>query len=151
MTNHCSPETVESGLTTFPPFQFPFYGLPYQVGALFSVLKNGVYALKSALRQSCRHLLVVDLFSAHSQNIADITYCYKSQNNRYHLFTHLRYLISSKTSERSKQMAYQTYSLLIVDENVSRWIEVFAISIEAAKADVAAAYGSSQVVQWSVK
>ena len=48
-------------------------------------------------------------------------------------------------------MAYQTYSLLIVDENVSRWIEVFAISIEAAKADVAAAYGSSQVVQWSVK
>lgn len=48
-------------------------------------------------------------------------------------------------------MAYQVYSLLIVDGDFSRWIEVSAISIEAAKADVAAAYGSIQVLQWSVK
>lgn len=48
-------------------------------------------------------------------------------------------------------MAYQTYSLLIVDGDFSRWIEVPAVSIEAAKADVAAAYGAIQIVQWSVK
>lgn len=48
-------------------------------------------------------------------------------------------------------MAYQTYSLLIVDGNFSRWIEVPAISIDAAKADIAAAFGSVEVVQWSVK
>lgn len=48
-------------------------------------------------------------------------------------------------------MAYQTYSLLIVDGDFSRWIEVSAVSIEAAKADVAAAYGEIQIVQWSVK
>lgn len=48
-------------------------------------------------------------------------------------------------------MAYQIYSLLIVDGDFSRWIEVPAISIEAAKADIAAAYGSVEVVQWSVK
>lgn len=39
--------------------------------------------------------------------IDDITYCYKGQNKRYHLFTRLRYLISSITSARSKQMTYQ--------------------------------------------
>lgn len=48
-------------------------------------------------------------------------------------------------------MAYLTFSLLIVDGDFSRWIEVSAISIEAAKADVAAAYGPVQVVQWSCK
>jgi hypothetical protein len=48
-------------------------------------------------------------------------------------------------------MTYQIYSLLIVDGGFSRWIEVPAISIAAAKADVAAAYGSIEVVQWSVK
>lgn len=48
-------------------------------------------------------------------------------------------------------MAYQTYSLLIVDGTFSCWIEVPAVSIEAAKADVAAAYGSVEIVQWSVK
>jgi hypothetical protein len=48
-------------------------------------------------------------------------------------------------------MAYQTYSLLIVDGDFSRWIEVSAISIEAAKADVAAAYGEIKVIQWSIK
>ncbi len=48
-------------------------------------------------------------------------------------------------------MTYQVYSLLIVDGDFSRWIEVSAISIEAAKADVAAAYGTVQVAQWSCK
>lgn len=48
-------------------------------------------------------------------------------------------------------MAYKTYSLLIVDGDFSRWIEVPAVSIESAKADVAAAYGDVQIVQWSVK
>lgn len=48
-------------------------------------------------------------------------------------------------------MAYQIYSLLIVDGSFSRWIEVPAVSIESAKADVAAAYGSVEVIQWSVK
>lgn len=48
-------------------------------------------------------------------------------------------------------MAYQIYSLLIVDGDFSRWIEVPAISIEAAKADVAAAYEAVQVLQWGVK
>jgi hypothetical protein len=48
-------------------------------------------------------------------------------------------------------MTYQIYSLLIVEGSFSRWIEVPAVSIDAAKADVAAAYGSVEVVQWSVK
>lgn len=48
-------------------------------------------------------------------------------------------------------MTYLTFSLLIVDGDFSRWIEVPAVSIEAAKADVAEAYGSVEVVQWSVK
>jgi len=48
-------------------------------------------------------------------------------------------------------MAYQTYSLLIVAGDFSKWIEVSAISIEAAKADAAAAYEGIKVVQWSVK
>ena len=48
-------------------------------------------------------------------------------------------------------MTYLTFSLLIAAGNFSRWIEVPAISIEAAKADVAAAYGSVEVIQWSVK
>lgn len=52
---------------------------------------------------------------------------------------------------RGTDMAYQIYSLLIVDGDFSRWIEVSAVSIEAAKADVAAAYGDIKIVQWSVK
>lgn len=48
-------------------------------------------------------------------------------------------------------MAYRTYSLLIADEDFSRWVEVSAISVEAAKADVAAAYGDIRVVQWACK
>lgn len=37
-------------------------------------------------------------------NIDDITYCYKSQNKRYHLLQSSEYLISSKTSKRETQM-----------------------------------------------
>lgn len=48
-------------------------------------------------------------------------------------------------------MTYRTYSLLIVDGDFSKWIEIDAISIDAAKADVAAAYGAVAVIQWSVK
>jgi hypothetical protein len=48
-------------------------------------------------------------------------------------------------------MAYQIFSLLIVDGDFSRWIEVAAVSIEAAKADVVAAYGDIRIAQWSVK
>jgi hypothetical protein len=48
-------------------------------------------------------------------------------------------------------MAYQTFCLLIVDGDFSRWIEVPAVSIEAAKADVTAAYGDVRIAQWSVK
>lgn len=48
-------------------------------------------------------------------------------------------------------MTYSTFSLLIADGNFSRWIEVAAVSIEAAKADVTAAYGEIRIVQWSVR
>lgn len=48
-------------------------------------------------------------------------------------------------------MTYATFSLLIADGDFSRWIDVPAISIDAAKADVIAAYGDVRIVQWSVR
>lgn len=48
-------------------------------------------------------------------------------------------------------MTYSTFSLLIADGDFSRWIEVSAVSVEAAKADVVAAYGDVRIVQWSVR
>ena len=48
-------------------------------------------------------------------------------------------------------MIYQIYSLFIADGNFSRWIEVSAISIEAAKSDVQQAYDNINIIQWSVK
>jgi hypothetical protein len=48
-------------------------------------------------------------------------------------------------------MTYETFSLLIADGDFSRWIDVPAVSIEAAKADVVAAYGEIRIVQWSVR
>lgn len=48
-------------------------------------------------------------------------------------------------------MAYSTFSLLIAIGNFSRWIEVSAVSIDAAKADVTDAYGDICIVQWSVR
>lgn len=85
---------------SFTPFQFAFDGLADQVGAFFALQQNRIDSVERAFRQARRHLLMVDLFSTHGRNIADITYCYNSQYNRYHLFTIVRYLISSKTSER---------------------------------------------------
>lgn len=48
-------------------------------------------------------------------------------------------------------MTYLTYSLLIVDGDFARWIEVTAVSVEAAKADAKAAYGEISFLQWSAK
>lgn len=48
-------------------------------------------------------------------------------------------------------MRYRTYSLLIADGDFSRWIDVAAVSVEAAKADVFAAYGDIRIIQWGVK
>lgn len=47
--------------------------------------------------------------------------------------------------------AYRIYSLLLVDGDFSQWVEVSAISIEAAKADIFAAYGEVEILQWGVK
>ena len=52
--------------------QFPFYRPPYELGAVFAVLKNGVDAVKRALREACRGLLVVDLLPTHGPKINDI-------------------------------------------------------------------------------
>lgn len=46
-------------------------------------------------------------------------------------------------------MSYHIFSILIGDETFSKWIEVVSVSIEAAKADVIAAYGSVQIIQWN--
>jgi hypothetical protein len=62
---------------TLTTFQFPLYRSPYELGAVFAVLKNGVDAVKRAVREACRGLLVVDLLPTHASKIDDITYCYK--------------------------------------------------------------------------
>lgn len=48
-------------------------------------------------------------------------------------------------------MTYSTFSLLVAGGDFSRWIEVSAISIKAAKSDVHQAYGDIRIVQWSVR
>ncbi|HET8636017.1 MAG TPA: hypothetical protein VFL96_04125 [Acidobacteriaceae bacterium] len=48
-------------------------------------------------------------------------------------------------------MAYSTFSILIADGHFCRWLEVAAVSIEAAKADVRHGYGDIRIVQWSVR
>lgn len=48
-------------------------------------------------------------------------------------------------------MSYSTFSILIADGDFTKWIEVSAVSIEAAKADAVAAYGDIRIVQWSVQ
>lgn len=48
-------------------------------------------------------------------------------------------------------MTYAIFSLLIADGHFSKWIEVPAVNIEAAKADVFAAYGDIRIVQWGVR
>jgi hypothetical protein len=52
---------------TLSPFQFPLYRLPDEVGSFLAVLKSGVDSLQSPLREACRHLLVVYLFSTHAK------------------------------------------------------------------------------------
>jgi hypothetical protein len=48
-------------------------------------------------------------------------------------------------------MTYRTYSILIADADFSRWVDVCAVSEDAAIADVVAAYGNVRVVQWGCK
>lgn len=50
----------------FAPFQFPLYRLSDEVGALFAIIKYGIYAVHGALGKAARNLLVVYLFSAHA-------------------------------------------------------------------------------------
>jgi hypothetical protein len=59
---------------TLTTFQFPLHRLPNELGAIFAVLKNGVDAVKRALREARRGLLMVDLFPAHAGKINDIWY-----------------------------------------------------------------------------
>lgn len=49
------------------------------------------------------------------------------------------------------RMAYKLFSLLVVAGDFSRWMDVAAISIEAAEADVRQAYGDVRIAQWSVR
>lgn len=48
-------------------------------------------------------------------------------------------------------MAYQTYSLLLTDNGVSFRLDVPAVSLVAAMADVVAAYGDVALLQYSVR
>lgn len=95
-------------MPTFAPFQLPLNSLPDEVGSLFALLQNLVYAAKGALWKAGRRLFVIDLFASHSQRIDDITKCYKPHFSRYHLLTIPEYLISSKTSEREREMTVIT-------------------------------------------
>jgi hypothetical protein len=62
---------------TLATLQFPLYRFPNELGTVFAVLKNGVDAVKRAVREACRGLLMVDLLPTHAAKIDDITYCYK--------------------------------------------------------------------------
>ncbi len=80
---------------TFAPLQFSFHCLSDEVCTLFALVQNGVHALKGALRKAARNLLEIDLFSAHTRNIDDITNCYKPYFSRYQLLQSLYLMISS--------------------------------------------------------
>lgn len=45
---------------------------------------------------------------------------------------------------------YNIYQMLIGDVSFSKWIDVVAVSVEAAKADVIEAY-DLPVIQWRIK
>lgn len=90
------------------PLQFPFDSLTDEVGTLFAIVQNGVDPGQRPLRESGGHLFVVDLFASHGRRIDDITKCYKPYFSRYLLLTAMRYLISSKTSERETNMHTNT-------------------------------------------
>lgn len=55
-----------------PTLQFPLHRLPQQVRTILPVLKSGIDPLNGPGREACRHLLVVNAFSAHAHKIADI-------------------------------------------------------------------------------
>lgn len=84
------PEREKLALAPFAPLQFLFDRLADEFGHALAIFKSGVYPLQRALREACRCLLVVDLFSAHSPRIDDITYCYKPY------FVDIFYLTSRK-------------------------------------------------------
>jgi hypothetical protein len=88
----------------FPTLQLPLNGLPDEVGALLALVQNRVHAVKGALRKAGRDLLEIDLFSAHSRNIDDITNCYKPHFRGYHVFTSSPLLISSIYRKREPDM-----------------------------------------------
>lgn len=62
---------------TLAALQFPINRPSNELGAVFAVLKNGIDAVKRALRKARRGLLMVDLFPTHATKIGDITNCYK--------------------------------------------------------------------------
>lgn len=88
---------------TFPPLQLAFYGFSDEVRTLLTIVQNRVHAVKGALREACRNLLVIDLFPTHTQIIDDITNCYKSRFCRYHLLRVSEYVISSKYRNGRRQ------------------------------------------------
>jgi hypothetical protein len=91
----------------FPALQFPLDRLANEVRALFALVQNGVDAVKRSLGEARRHLLMVDLFSAHALRIDDITNCYKPYFTRYHLFTSPLLMISSIHQQRETDMTKQ--------------------------------------------
>jgi hypothetical protein len=48
-------------------------------------------------------------------------------------------------------MAYQNFSLLLADGDFAFRVEIVAVSLDAAKADIHAAYGDVRLVQWGVR
>jgi hypothetical protein len=92
----------------FAPFQLPLYRLADELAAAFAFLKGGVDALKRALREACRGLLVIDLFPTHILRIDDITNCYKPHFRRYHLLHLPGLLISSIHQQREPHMTSLT-------------------------------------------
>jgi hypothetical protein len=95
---------------TLPALNLPLHSLSDEVGTLFALVKNGVDALKRALRKACRGLFVVDLFPAHPLIIDDITYCYKAKNKRYLLLRPCELMISSNHRNTGRQaMNYRAH------------------------------------------
>lgn len=89
----------------FPTFQLSGDRFPQEVGKAFALVAGGLNALKGALGEACQRLFVIDLFSAHGQNIDAITYCYKPLFCCYHLFTFPELLLSSIHQQGDTNMA----------------------------------------------
>lgn len=88
----------------FPTLKLPLDSLSDEVRALFVVVQNGVHAVQRALWQAGWGLLEIDLFSAHPQNIDDITNCYKPYFRGYHLLPSYGFMISSIHQTGRRQM-----------------------------------------------